>query len=932
MDVFSYLMNSEISSIDELYKQYLIDPEKLDESWQHFFKGFEFARTDLQLIPKTSDSGNFDKELSVLSLIEDYRRRGHLFTKTNPVRSRRKYSPTLDLENYGLSENDLNNVFQSAKNVGLEPAPLKEIIDLLQQTYCQSIGAEYLYIRDPNVVEWLQTKMESARNTPNYTNEDKKHFYEHLKQAVGFEQFIHKKFVGQKRFSLEGAEVTIPALDAVIEKGAELGIREFVIGMAHRGRLNVLTNIMKKPYEEVFREFAATDYDEEVSLGDVKYHLGYDSIISTDKGTEVKLNLLPNPSHLETVGPVTQGLGRALIRKEYNRNFDKLACILIHGDAAIAIQGVVYETLQMSQLNGYKTGGTIHIVINNQVGFTTNYLEARSSTYCTDIAKVTLSPVFHVNGDDVEALIYTVKMAMEFRQTFHRDVFIDILCYRKYGHNEGDEPRFTQPLLYKAISEHPNPRDIYSLKLIESGIFSPEEPKLLEKEFDDNLELKLETSRKTFKIKIRQFLKDKWKGFSYAKECNVFEIVNTSVPKDLLLHYAEQINFLPPDKNFFIKVHKIVNDRKDMVTQDRLDWALGELLAYASLMTQGIPVRLSGQDTERGTFAHRHAAFVVEDSDEKYFPLKNLNDKKASFHVYNSPLSEYAVLGFDYGYACAMPDGLTIWEAQFGDFYNVAQVIIDQYITSAEEKWGLMNGLVLYLPHGYEGQGPDHSSGRIERFLQLCAKNNIQVAVPTSPANLFHLLRRQLLRKFRLPLIIFTPKSLLRHPKCVSPLSDFYDGHFYEIIDDNHINSEDVVQIVCCCGKLYYELLERRELISAKDTAIIRIEQLYPFPSEQLTKILKKFKNAKRYLWAQEEPENMGAWSFFDRTYKDFKFIPVCRLASGSPAAGLAEIHKMRQKKILDKIFRLCDCQLNEKYCNLQCDSFFNSDLAKDEK
>ena len=651
MEVLSYLMNSEISSIDELYKQYLVDPEKVDKSWQQFFKGFDFARADSHLIQNSSDSGNFDKELRVLSLIEDYRRRGHLFTKTNPVRSRRKYSPTLDLVNYGLSENDLDIVFQSAKNVGLKPSPLKVIIELLQQTYCQSIGAEYLYIRDPKVVEWLQVKMESTRNTPDFTNEEKKHFYEHLKQAVGFEQFIHKKFVGQKRFSLEGAEITIPALDAVIEKGADLGIKEFVIGMAHRGRLNVLTNIMKKPYEDIFREFAAIDYDEDVSLGDVKYHLGYDSIISTDKGTDVRLNLLPNPSHLETVGPVTQGLARALIRKEYNRSFDKLACILIHGDAAIAIQGVVYETIQMSQLDGYKTGGTIHIVINNQVGFTTNYLEARSSTYCTDIAKVTLSPVFHVNGDDVETLIYTVKMAMEFRQVFHRDVFIDILCYRKYGHNEGDEPRFTQPLLYKAISEHPNPRDIYSLKLVESGVFSSGEPKLYEKEFDDFLDLQLEASRKTFKIKIRQFLKDKWKGFSYAKDCNLFEIINTSVPKDLLLHYGRQINNLPPDKNFFSKVHKIVNDRKEMITQDRLDWALGELLAYASLMTQGMPVRLSGQDSERGTFAHRHAAFVVEDSDEKYFPLKNLKDKKAPFHVFNSPLSEYAVLGFDYGYA-----------------------------------------------------------------------------------------------------------------------------------------------------------------------------------------------------------------------------------------------------------------------------------------
>ncbi len=930
METFSYLMNSEIGSIDDLYKQYLIDPDKIDISWRNFFKGFDFARNGNGTNQNSFNSEHFDKELKVLALIEDYRRRGHLFTQTNPVRSRRKYTPTLDLDNYDLTEKDLEMVFQSAKSVGLQPAPLKDIIELLQETYCQSIGAEYLYIRDPKVVEWLQNKMESSRNTPVFTNEEKKHFYEHLKQAVGFEQFIHKKFVGQKRFSLEGAEITIPALDAVIEKGSEIGIEEFVIGMAHRGRLNVLTNIMKKPYEDVFREFAAKDYDEEVSLGDVKYHLGYNSVICTDKGKNVRLNLLPNPSHLETVGPVAQGLGRALIRKEYNRSFDKLACILIHGDAAVAAQGVVYETIQMSQLDGYKTGGTIHIVINNQVGFTTNYLEARSSTYCTDIAKVTLSPVFHINGDDVEALIFTVKLAMEFRQVFHRDVFIDILCYRKYGHNEGDEPRFTQPLLYKAISEHPNPRDIYSHKLVEAGILHPDEPKKYEKEFDDFLDLQLEASRETFKIKIKQFLKDKWDGFSYAKDCNIFEVINTSVPKQLLLLYAEQINFLPEDKNFFTKVHKIVNDRKEMIIHDRLDWALGELLAYATLMADGIPVRLSGQDSERGTFAHRHAAFVVEDSDEKYFPLKNLRDIKAPFHVFNSPLNEYAVLGFEYGYACAMPNGLTIWEAQFGDFYNVAQVIVDQYISSAEEKWGLMNGLVLYLPHGYEGQGPDHSSGRIERFLQLCARNNYQVAVPTSPANLFHLLRRQMHRKFRLPLVIFTPKSLLRHPACVSGLSEFTSGHFYEIYEDLQVNPENVKQVVCCYGKIYYEIAERRDQLKSTDTAIIRIEQLYPFPGEQLTVIIKKYKNAKRFIWAQEEPENMGAWSFVNRIYKDVEFLPISRPQSGSPAAGLAEIHKIRQKKILDKIFRICDCERVDKYCNMQCDTYRTSDLALD--
>lgn len=927
MEPHSYIGNSEIGSIDDLYRQYLKNPEDLDASWKNFFKGFEFARTNYSGQSSGTSSLEFDKEFKVLALIEGYRRRGHLFTKTNPVRARRTYTPTLDLENYDLSESDLDTVFQAGKDVGIGPAKLRDIVDLLQQTYCQSIGAEFLYIRNPKEVDWLQQKMETDRNTPHFSVEEKKDFYDHLKLAVGFEQFIHKKFVGQKRFSLEGAETTIPALDAVIERGSELGIEEFVIGMAHRGRLNVLTNILKKPYEDVFREFAAIDYDEEVALGDVKYHLGYDSVVCTDKGKEVRLNLVPNPSHLETVGPIVQGIARAKIRKNYDRSFDKLAAILIHGDAAVATQGVVYETLQMSQLDGYKTGGTIHIVINNQVGFTTNYLEARSSTYCTDIAKVTLSPVFHVNGDDVEALAYTVKLAMEFRQMFHRDVFIDILCYRKYGHNEGDEPRFTQPLLYKAISQHPNPREIYSAKLVEQGIFTADEPKQLEKAFDDLLEEKLAISKQTLKIKIRQFLKDEWKGFRYAKKDDIFNTIDTKVPKDKLLKIANKINSLPSDKHFFSKVHKIVDERKEMIANNRVDWALGELLAYGTLMQEGFPVRLSGQDSERGTFAHRHAAFVVEDSDEKYFPLKSIEDKKAPFHVFNSPLSEYGVLGFEYGYATAMPKGLTIWEAQFGDFHNVAQVIIDQYISSAEEKWGLMNGLTLLLPHGYEGQGPEHSSARIERFLTLCANNNMQIVVPSNPANMFHLLRRQMHRDFRLPLVVFTPKSLLRHPKCISSVDDLAKNQFMEVIDDTEVKISEVRQVVCCYGKLYYELMERRAELKSYDTAIVRVEQLHPFPAELLTKILKQYPNAERYVWAQEEPENMGAWSFVQRIYKDVDFLPICRAASGSPAAGLVEIHKLRQKKILDKVFHQCSCERANKYCGMDCDHYRTSDL-----
>jgi 2-oxoglutarate dehydrogenase E1 component len=906
-----------------LYQQ---DPQSVDKSWHDFFMGFEFASKNFQ--SGMSSSLEFDKELKVLALIENYRRRGHLFTQTNPVRARRKYTPTLDIENFGLSQSDLTTVFQAGKDIGIGPAKLIDIIDFLQQTYCQSVGVEYLYIRIPEIVNWLQEKMESVRNTQIFTSDEKKYLYHHLKVAVGFEQFIHKKFVGQKRFSLEGAETTIPALSAVIEKGSELGIEEFVIGMAHRGRLNVLTNILKKPYMNIFREFAAVDYDEEISLGDVKYHLGYDNTVTTDSGKKIRLNLVPNPSHLETVGPVVQGIARAKVRKDYGRNYDKLAPIIIHGDAAVATQGVVYETIQMSQLSGYKTGGTIHIVINNQVGFTTNYLEARSSTYCTDVAKVILSPVFHVNGDDVEAISYTVKLAMEFRQKFHRDVFIDILCYRKYGHNEGDEPRFTQPLLYKTINQHPNPRDIYSAKLIEQGVFVAGEPQKYEKEFEDLLDQNLEESKKTLKISIRQFLKDEWKDFRYARNGDVYDKVDTSIPEDKALSLLNDLNTLPADKKFFAKVYKIVDERKEMVVNNRLDWALGELLAYSSLMTEGFPVRLSGQDAERGTFAHRHAAFVVEDSDEKYFPLKNISNKKAPFHVFNSPLSEYGVLGFEYGYAMVIAKGLTIWEAQFGDFHNVAQVIIDQYISSAEEKWGIMNGLTLFLPHGYEGQGPEHSSARIERFLVLCANNNMQIVVPSTPANHFHLLRRQMKRDFRLPLVVFTPKSLLRHPKCTSAVSDFTQGGFQEVIDDAVVKSDEVKQVVCCYGKLYYELIDKRDEYKAYDTAIIRVEQLYPFPSEELTKTIKKYKNSGRWIWAQEEPENMGAWSFVSRIYKEFPFLQVCRPSSGSPAAGLVEIHKARQKKIMDKIFFKCNCERAAGYCGMQCDNYRISDLA----
>ena len=914
----SFLGNLDLDYIESQYQLYLGNPESMSSDWQHFFEGFELARKNFEKENKPG-SELIDKEVKVLNLINAYRKRGHLFTKTNPVRTRRKYFPTLDIENYGLEKNDLNTIFHAGKEIGIGSATLKDIISHLNETYCHSIGVEYLFIREEQIVSWLMTRMEERKNTPDFSDDKKRRIFNYLVKAVGFEKFTHKKFVGQKRFSLEGAEGLIPALDSVIEKGSELGIEAFYIGMSHRGRLNVLTNIMQKPYENIFKEFTGSMYEEGIALGDVKYHLGYCTTITSSNGKEISLNLAPNPSHLETVSAIIEGISRGSVDNLYGKDLNTVASIIIHGDAAIASQGLVYEVAQMSQLEGYKTGGTIHLVINNQVGFTTNYLEARSSTYCTDIGKVIKAPIFHVNGDDVEAVVYVINLAMEFRQHFHRDVFIDILGYRKFGHNEGDEPRFTQPLLYDAIAKHPNPRDIYGEKLINAGVYKSDDIISAEKQFDDHLEEKLKESTSIDKVRIQRFFEDRFKKYKYSDEVNIFAKCDTTVNRDKLIHLASKINFLPADKKIFKKIVKLVNDRKQMVENDNLDWAMGELLAYASLAVEGHSVRLSGQDSERGTFSHRHASWTLEDTGKKYYPLMYLDENQAEVNVINSPLSEYGVMGFEYGYALAHPDGLTIWEAQFGDFYNVAQVIIDQYISSAEDKWGLLNGLVLYLPHGYEGQGPEHSSARIERFLTLCAGRNMQVANCTTPANLFHVLRRQVLRDLRVPLIIFTPKSLLRHPKCTSSLEEFEKGSFHEVIDDNNVDAGNVKRVAFCTGKIYYDLLEKKEEYNAKDIALIRIEQLHPFPIDEVRKIMYKYPANMLTLWVQEEPENMGAWKYIEDKMKEFDPEPVTRVASGSPATGLNVIHIKGQNEIINKVFRRCDCELQNVYCGLQC-------------
>lgn len=917
MDDLSYLGSGDPKAINDLYEIYKKDPSSLDPTWKRFFDGFEFATQNYKIEEPGSEV--VDKEFKVINYIEAFRKRGHLFTETNPVRTRRKYFPTLDLENYDLSESDLDTEFFAGKQIGIGKAKLRDIVDYLTKTYRASIGSEFMFIRHPEKIEWLTGRIEKNMNRTDFTVEEKKEMFMHLKHAVGFESFIHKKFTGQKRFSIEGTESLIPALRAAIDHGADLGIKEFSISMAHRGRLNVLANVLQKPYERIFKEFEGEEYEEGIALGDVKYHLGYGNTVATRNGKKVALNLAPNPSHLESATPVIQGIARSRINHRYDGDFKKLAPIIIHGDAAISGQGVVYEVIQMSDLNGYKTGGTLHLVINNQVGFTTSYLDGRSSTYCTDIGKVTKSPIFHVNGDDVEALVHTIRIAMEYRQTFHTDVFIDILSYRKYGHNEGDEPRFTQPILYKAIADHPNPRDIYAKKLIDQNIYTEEDIKEIQKDYDNILETKLEKARKLKKVVIQQFLGEEWKGLKYPEPGFFNRKVKTGVSTEILKDLAVKINTLPDEHKFFKKIVKLLNDRIKMAKSDQIDWALGELLAYATLLSEGHSVRISGQDSVRGTFAHRHAAMVIEDTDQNYLPLQHISENQGNFDIYNSPLNEYGVMGFEYGYAIASPNDLTVWEAQFGDFVNVAQVIIDQYMSSAEEKWGVMNGLLLFLPHGFEGQGPEHSSARIERFLSIAANGNMQIVNPTTPANMFHLLRMQLKRTFRVPIIISTPKSLLRHPECRSTLEDLEKKTFEPVIDDDNVDTEEVRRIVFCSGKIYYDLLKRKKELDARDIALVRIEQLHPFPHSEILAIIKKYKNTLLKLWVQEEPENMGPWYYIQNLMSDQHLVHVTREPSGSPATGLYKIHEIQQKEIINKVFRRCDCELNNKYCGLQC-------------
>ncbi len=902
MDKYSYIANAHGNYLDELFKAYKEDPDSIDESWKKFFEGFEFAQEQYGE-PGSSTSVATPKETAVRNLIYNYRSWAHLIADTNPVRERRPHTAKLELSDFGLSDSDLDAEFEVGSEVGLGKASLRKILEKLKNVYANHIGFEYNHIRDSNISDWLKDKIESEGANINPSKEEKNRILSKLNEASGFENFLHTKFLGQKRFSLEGGENMIPALDTIINKGAELDADEVVIGMAHRGRLNVLANIMGKTYEEIFSEFEGNQaVDLTMGDGDVKYHLGYSSHLETTAGKKMYVKLAPNPSHLEAVDPVVLGYSRAQIDDEYQGDLGKAIPVLIHGDAAVAGQGIVYECIQMSLLEGYKTGGTIHFVINNQVGFTTDFADARSSIYCTDLAKIVDAPILHVNGDDAEAVQFCANLAVEYRQKFKKDIFIDMLCYRRHGHNESDEPKFTQPKLYNAIGKHPNPREVYVKKLTEGGDLSDSEIKKLEKEFKDKLQNRLNEIKENPLPYKPQKIEEEWDHLRRSKEKDFDKSPDTSISEEMIKKVGEAISEVPKGFKPLRQIEKLLKDRKaNFFEKKELGWADAELLAYGSLLADGTIVRMSGQDVKRGTFSHRHAYFFDSTTNEPYCGLNQIQDDQQPLRIYNSLLSEYGVLGFEYGYAMATPNALVIWEAQFGDFANGAQIMIDQFIASAESKWQRMNGLVMLLPHGYEGQGPEHSSARMERFLQMCSNENIIIANLTTSSNIFHLMRRQVTWEFRKPAVVFSPKSLLRHPGVASPLKDFTSGKFQEVIGDDFVTNKSVKKVLFCSGKVYFDLLEEQKKKKAKDVAIVRVEQIYPWPQKQIDAILKKYNNPK-LVWVQEEPRNMGAWSFI-KTMIEMDFEVVARKIGASPATGYSKIHKEEQADLVKRAF-----------------------------
>ncbi|MDH5608683.1 MAG: 2-oxoglutarate dehydrogenase E1 component [Cyclobacteriaceae bacterium] len=907
MEKYSYISNADVGYIDALYKQYKSDPESIDESWKKFFEGFEFSQQHADVGGQAAMLSEVSLgEINVRNYIYAHRSRAHLKSDTNPVRVRRQHMVRLEIENFGLSPDDLEKEFDVGVEMGMGRARFSEIKDRLEKIYLGHIGYEFNHIRNSDIFEWMREKVETEGVDIEPPIEDKRRILQKLNEAVIFENFLHTKFLGQKRFSLEGGENTIIALDTMINKAAAFGVEEVVIGMAHRGRLNVLANIMGKTYEEIFAEFEGnSDIDLTMGDGDVKYHLGYSSYIVTTSGKKIYVKLAPNPSHLEAVDPVVLGYTRAQIDDEYRGDSRKAIPILIHGDAAIAGQGIIYECTQMSELDGYSTGGTIHFVINNQVGFTTDYDDARSSIYCTDIAKIIDAPVLHVNGDDAEAVAFASRLAIEYRQTFNKDFFIDLLCYRRHGHNESDEPKFTQPKLYNIIAKHPNPREIYVKKLIERGDASQERAVELNDEFKQLLQNRLdEVKQKPLPYKPQK-IEEEWHHLRRSVAEDFDQSPETHISEEMVNKVAKALTSIPKGFKPLKQIEKLLKDRKAAYfEQKELGWAEAELLAYGSLLAEGKIVRMSGQDVRRGTFSHRHSFFFDSNTNEPYCGLDHVDKKQEPFRIFNSLLSEFGVLGFEYGYAMATPNALVIWEAQFGDFANGSQVMIDQFISSAETKWQRMNGLVMLLPHGYEGQGPEHSSARIERFLQLCAQDNIIICNLTTSANIFHLMRRQVSWEFRKPTIVFSPKSLLRHTGVNSPLSDFTSGKFRELIVDDYVTDKNVKKVLMCSGKVYFDLYEEQQKRKAKDVAIVRVEQIHPFPKKQLDAYLKKFNNPK-LVWVQEEPENMGSWTYILRTLGEYDITRVSRRAAASPATGFSKIHKEEQATLVKNAFEL---------------------------
>jgi 2-oxoglutarate dehydrogenase E1 component len=934
-DRYGYLLGMDASALQDLYELFQANPEQVAPDWRLFFEGFDLgvhhdsgrpeqAGTSpatepsatqasvsatgnglgLSTTPSSGGASGRD-EFAVAALIQAYRSRGHLISKTNPIRERKYRDPGVDLSAHGLNESHLEQRFQAGQLLGLGATTLKHIIDQLQSIYCRSMGFEFAHIRETEIRQWCQDYFETHAYHYDYQPEKKKRILSKLNEAVVFENFLHKKFVGQKRFSLEGGENTIPALDAAINRAAQLGVESVVIGMAHRGRLNVLANILGKTYEYIFNEFEGiAQPDLSFGDGDVKYHLGFSGQTTTPDGQKVTLDLVPNPSHLEAVDPVLEGFVRARCEMLYDKDYSRIMPIVIHGDAALAGQGVVSEVAQMSQLKGYHTGGSIHFVINNQIGFTTDFDDARSSDYCTAIANAIGVPVVHVNGDDAEAVTFAIEFAVNFRQQFKRDVFIDMVCYRRHGHNESDEPKFTQPTLYSAIERHPDPRQIYSAELVRRGDINGQLAADMEENFKALLQDRLNLVKQKSVPYKPHSLDKQWEQMRRS----TYEDFNSSPPTgigaDAIRTLVDRLTTAPEGFRVMRKVQRVLDERRQLHDSGQVNWALAELLAYGSLLLEGKSVRISGQDVIRGTFSHRHAGLRDEETNELFIPLQHLNPNQGAFNLYNSLLSEYAVLGFEYGYSLASPHSLTLWEAQFGDFANGAQTVIDQFLSSGESKWRRMSGLVMLLPHGYEGQGPEHSNARPERFLQLAAEMNMVVANCTHPANFFHLLRRQLAWGFRKPLVVMSPKALLRHPLCISPMSELTEGGFREIIDDPQADTRKVKRVLMCTGKIYYDLLARQQEEKRKDVAIVRIEQLYPMSEPQLDAIYARYPKAE-FVWVQEEPKNMGAWTYMLRFDQNRHLRLIGRKSSASPATGYARVHEQEQAHILQQAFTL---------------------------